>query len=274
MIRAAAFGMLRFRQKWLSKREDDHVRPLIVCFEEPEIYLHPSAANQMRDTIYELSGHESQIIATTHSPYIIDLARKPKQILNTLRCDTNGVVASPFNVTAAYLELEDDAKAHVKMLLRVDDHVARIFFTKHIVIIEGDTEEVVIKETLKRLPKDRYLKIVSDFEIVKARGKAAIIGLVKYLVAMGIAPIVVHDRDGGVAGAEVFNQPIADALAGSGKVVQMLENIEDEIGYPAPSSEKPFKAYQHTQTWGDEWDRLPPTWRSKMVEIFGSYVES
>jgi predicted ATPase len=272
MIRAAAFGMLRFRQKWLSKREDDHVRSLIVCFEEPEIYLHPSAANQMRDTIYELSGHESQIVATTHSPFIIDLARKPKQILNSLRCDANGVVASPFNVTDAYLALEDDAKAHVKMLLRVDDHVARVFFTKHIIIIEGDTEEVVIKETLKRLPKERYLKIVSDFEIVKARGKAAIIGLVKYLVAMGIAPIVVHDRDSGVAGAEVFNQPIVDALAGGGKVIQMHENIEDEMGYPAPSSEKPFKAYQHTQTWGDDWASLPAAWRAKMVEVFGNYL--
>ena len=266
--------MLRFRQKWLSKREDDHVRSLIVCFEEPEIYLHPCAANQIRDTIYELSGQESQIVVTTHSPFIIDLARKPKQILNSLRCDANGVVTSPFNVTDAYLALEDDAKAYVKMLLRVDDHVARVFFTKHIIIIEGDTEEVVIKEALKRLPKERYLKIVSDFEIVKARGKAAIIGLVKYLVAMGIAPIVVHDRDGGVAGAEVFNQPIADALAGGGKVIQMHENIEDEMGYAAPSSEKPFKAYQHTQTWGNDWASLPVAWRAKMVEIFGSYIES
>ena len=274
MIRAAAFGMLRFRQKWLSKREDDHVRSLIVCFEEPEIYLHPSAANQMRDTIYELSGHESQIVATTHSPFIIDLARKPKQILNSLRCDVAGVTASPFNVTDAFLALENDAKAHVKMLLRVDDHVARVFFTKHIIIIEGDTEEVVIKETLKRLPKERYLKIVSDFEIVKARGKASIIGLVKYLVAMGITPIVVHDRDGGIAGAEVFNQPIANALAGGGKVVQMHENIEDEMGYTAPTSDKPFKAYQHTQTWGDDWAGIPVTWKAKMVEIFGDYVES
>lgn len=274
MIRAAAFGMLRFRQKWLSKREDDHARSLIVCFEEPEIYLHPSAANQMRDSIYELSGHESQIVATTHSPFIIDLARKPKQILNSLRSDAEGATAIPFNVTDAYLALEADAKAHVKMLLRVDDHVARVFFTKHIIIVEGDTEEVVIKETLKRLSKERYLKIVSDFEIVKARGKASIIGLVKYLVAMGIAPIVVHDRDSGVAGAEVFNQPIADALAGGGKVVLMQENIEDEMGYPAPSSEKPFKAYQHTLTWGDDWASLPAQWKAKMVEIFGDYVES
>lgn len=273
MIRAAAFGMLRFRQKWLSKREDDHVRSLIVCFEEPEIYLHPSAANQMRDTIYELSGDESQIVATTHSPFIIDLSRKPKQILNSLQCDAAGVISSPFNVTDAYIALEDDDKAHVKMLLRVDDHVARVFFTKHIIIIEGDTEEVVIKETLKRLPKDRYLKIVSDFEVVKARGKAAIIGLVKYLVAMGIFPIVVHDRDGGVAGAEVFNQPITDALSGGGKVVQMHENIEDEIGYAPPASEKPFKAYQKTESWGEDWEGIPPRWKAKMLEIFGDYIE-
>lgn len=274
MIRAAAFGMLRFRQKWLSRREDDHVRSLIVCFEEPEIYLHPSAANQMRDTIYELSGQESQIIATTHSPFIIDLSRRPRQVLNSLRFDGVDVTSSSFNVTDAYRSLEADEKSHVKMLLRVDDHVARVFFTKHVVIVEGDTEEVVIKETLNRLPVDRYLRIVSNFEIVKARGKAAIIGLVKYLVAMGIAPIVVHDRDKGIEGAEKFNQPIADALSGSGKAIQMHENIEDEMGYAAPSSEKPFRAYQETQKWGTNWSGVPEVWRAKMVEIFGEYVEN
>jgi predicted ATP-dependent endonuclease of OLD family len=274
MIRAAAFGMLRFRQKWLSRREDDHhSRSLIVCFEEPEIYLHPSAANQMRDSIYELSGNESQIVATTHSPFIIDLSRKPKQILNSLRLEVDGIIKStPFNVTKAYKALDVDNKAHVKMILRVDDHVARVFFTKHIVIVEGDTEEVVIKETLKRLPKEKYLKIISDFEIIKARGKASIIGLVKYLVAMGISPIVVHDRDSGVVGAEVFNQPIADALGGVGKIVQMCENIEDEIGYNAPTYEKPFKAYQETQEWGDEWESVPEKWKQKMLEIFGGYI--
>lgn len=274
MIRAAAFGMLRFRQKWLSKREDEHNRALIVCFEEPEIYLHPSAANQMRDAIYELSGKESQIVATTHSPFIIDLSRKPKQILNSLRLEAAGIKSTPFNVTEAYKVLDADNKAHVKMILRVDEHVARMFFTKHIVIVEGDTEEVVIKETLKLLPKEQYLRIVSDFEIVKARGKASIIGLTKYLVAMGLVPIVVHDRDGGVAGAEVFNQPIADALGAVGKVVQMHENIEGEIGYPAPTHDKPFKAYQETQKWGDKWENVPANWKKKMLEIFAGYIEA
>lgn len=158
------------------------------------------------------------------------------------------------------------------MLLRVDEYVAPIFFTKHILIIEGDTEEVVIKQNLKRLPKERYLKIVADFEIVKASGKATTIGLVKYLVAMGLSPTVIHVRDGGVAGAELF-KPIADDLRGCGNVIQMYENVKDEIGYSAPILETPFKAYKHTQNWDDNWSNLPAKWRAKMVEIFGSYVE-
>ena len=273
MVRAAAFGILRFRQKWLSKKEDEHARTLIVCFEEPEIYLHPSAANQMRDTIYDLSGTGSQIVATTHSPFIIDLSRKPKQILNNISITDDGIDVNPFNVSDAYKQLEDDDKTHVKMLLRIDEHIARVFFTKHVVVIEGDTEEILISETLKKLPREKYLKIVSDFEFVKARGKASIIGLSKYLISMGITPIVAHDRDQGNKGAEKFNQPITDAVAGNGKVIQMHENVEDEVGYPAPSSEKPLTAFRQTALWAD-WESVPDGWKDKMKAIFGDYLES
>lgn len=272
MIRAAAFGMLRFRQKWLSEREDKHDRSLIVCFEEPETFLHPSAANQLRNAIYELSNSKSQIVATTHSPFMIDLSRKPRQILNCIRHDGDGITVRPFNVTEAYKALEDDDKAHVKMILKIDDYVARVFFTKHVVIVEGDTEEIVLKETLNRLPRDRHLRVLADFEIVKARGKAAIIGFVKYLVAMGFSPTVLHDRDSTTPGAVVFNAPIAAALDGHGQVVEMIENIEDEMGSQASTYEKPYKAYKHTLTWGNEWEDLPPAWRAKMKVIFGDYV--
>ncbi|MGI1655578.1 AAA family ATPase [Streptococcus uberis] len=53
-----------------------------MCFEEPEIYLHPNAANQLRDTVYDLAlTINNQIICTTHSPYMIDLSRKAVRYL-------------------------------------------------------------------------------------------------------------------------------------------------------------------------------------------------
>jgi putative ATP-dependent endonuclease of OLD family len=271
MVRAAVFGMLRFRQKWLSNRDDDVDRSLIICFEEPEIYLHPSAANQMRDAIYDLSSSSSQIIASTHSPFIIDISRKPKQVLNRLSENGNSINCESFSVTDSYKSLQGEDKDYVKMLLKIDDYIARTFFTNNIVIVEGDTEDILIRESISRLPKEDYLKLVSNFEVIKARGKAAIIGLVKYLTSMGLKPIIVHDRDNGIEGAVKFNEPIKQAVGDNGRIILMNENVEDEVGYTA-SYEKPFKAYLETQKWGDKWEDIPEGWKNKMKEIFSEYL--
>lgn len=272
MIRSAVFGILRYRQKLLSEKEDEHQRSLIICFEEPEIYLHPSAANQMRNTLYELSSVNSQIVATTHSPYLIDISRERKQILNRLKNNENFIICDTFSVWEQFKKLQENDKIYVKMLLKIDDYVSRVFFTKNVVIIEGDTEEIVIKESLRRLDKEQYLRIVSDFEIIKARGKATIISLVKYLVSMGIEPIVVHDKDSDTPNAEKFNDPIFKALNGKGKRIFMENNIEEELGYTAPSSDKPYKAYTEIEQKGANWENLPERWRDKMKEIFKDYI--
>jgi len=271
MVRAAVFGMLRFRQQWLSKKEDDYARTIIICFEEPEIYLHPSAANQMRNAIYELSGDKSQIIASTHSPFLIDISRKPRQILNRLIKNQSTVKNMSFSVTENFNQLQANDKTYVKMLLKIDDYVSRVFFTNFVVIVEGDTEDILIRESISKLDKESYLSILSNFEIIKARGKAAIISLVKYLTSMGISPIVVHDRDQGIENAEKFNAPISEALNGNGKIILMEENVEDEIGYTA-NSEKPFKAYQETLKWGNNWENIPENWRNKLKDIFSDYI--
>ncbi len=271
MVRATVFGMLRYRQLWLSKKEDEHARSLIVCFEEPETYLHPSAANQMREAIYELSSNTTQIIATTHSPYIIDLSRKPNQVLSRMFNCGNHVECHTFSVTEKFKALQESDKDYVKMVLKIDNHVARMFFTKTVIIIEGDTEDILIKETLRRLDRSKYFKILSDFEIIKARGKASIIGIVKYLTSMGIKPIVVHDLDSGEPNAEKYNQPILDALGNNGRVVTMKNNVEQELGYAA-NSEKPFNAYKKSLEWTDNWDDLPENWRIKMGQIFDQYI--
>ena len=174
-----------------------------------------------------------------------------------------------FNLS--WKDLQENDKSYVKMILKIDNYVSRIFFTKKVVIIEGDTEDILIKESIKRLEKSKYFKILSDFEIIKARGKASIISLVKYLTSMGIDPIVVHDRDSNEPNAEKYNEPIANALGSNGKVVMMNNNVEDELGYIA-TYEKPFKAYKKTLEWGENWEDLPENWRNKLIEIFGDYI--
>jgi len=282
IIRSAVFALLRYRNIRENRKEVGQIRPLLIGFEEPEIYLHPNAAQQMRDTIYELgSSSSNQIVCTTHSPYMIDLSKKPLQILNCLSLkkvnielsgtdfEVEKVNCNSFNTSKEFINLHEVDKTYVKMILKIDDHISRVFFSKNILIIEGDTEDIVLRETIKRMPDVVRKDIECNWQIVKARGKAVIISLVKYLRAMGLSPIVIHDQDGGVARAEQYNEPIRIAV-GDDEARMMLTNcIEDVLGYTAPASEKPYTAYKFiTENWKDQWDSISREWRLIVEHVF------
>ena len=106
MIRSAVFALLRYKSMRDARRRDEETRSLIIGFEEPELYLHPNAINKIKDTIYRLAENtNNQIICTTHSPYMIDISRRPRQILNNLslmQLDCDGlqgesIAVKPFN---------------------------------------------------------------------------------------------------------------------------------------------------------------------------------
>ncbi|WMI70264.1 ATP-dependent endonuclease [Mangrovimonas sp. YM274] len=291
-IRSAAFALLRFRSTYLE-RKDRTDRNLIIGFEEPEIYLHPNAANSMRNEIYNLAvASTSQIICTTHSPYMIDLGKDldkdkyPKQVLNLLKISLNekfGLFASnsnPFNTTQAYNDLIAEEQDQIKFILKIDDYIARVFFVKHLIIVEGDTEDVVFRETIRRLPLPVKKVVDADYQIIKARGKATIISLVKYLKALGFQPFVINDEDQ-VAGATKFNKPISDALGSEEDRLMLKYCMEDVLGYEPPSGNKPYQAYSFIKdNWDIEegWDGVGKDWKeiienNVLKEIFESYVD-
>ena len=64
--------------------------PAIMCFEEPDRGIHPRLLRDVRDALYRLSYPEGfgekrkpvQVIATTHSPYLLDLFKDhPEEVV-------------------------------------------------------------------------------------------------------------------------------------------------------------------------------------------------
>mgnify|MGYP003575398801 CR=1 FL=1 len=288
-IRSTVFALLRYRENFVQRKRKEGIelRPIIIGFEEPEMYLHPNAAALMRDKIYELAtSSNSKIICTTHSPYMIDLSKKideadfPKQILNLLKLEYNNEVnyevcnSTAFNTSKAYIDLRAQEKDFVKFILKIDDYVAKVFFCKKVIIVEGDTEDVLFKETVDRLPDEKRKAFLYNYQIIKARGKASIISLVKYLSALSINCFVIHDEDT-EDGATKFNNPILAALGNDESRRLMVKyTIEDLLEYPEPKNEKPYKMYHHiNQTWGKDWENIPEKWRKTFetkiaVELF------
>ncbi|SHN88600.1 TOPRIM nucleotidyl transferase/hydrolase domain-containing protein [Desulfitobacterium chlororespirans] len=154
------------------------------------------------------------------------------------------------------------------MILKVDDTIAKSFFVKKVLIVEGDTEQVVLTETFNKMPTNLKTNILSDWHIIRARGKATIIALVKYLKSMSINIYVIHDGDFGIAGAEKFNEPIRQTLNSDEQLIVLQNCIEDVLGYTVPTADKPFKAYKHiSETWTD-WNSVPEAWRRCVEKIF------
>lgn len=269
-LRAAVFALLRYKEE-RDKKKNLSERNLIIGFEEPELYLHPHAAYQMKEVIYELSD-SNQIICTTHSPYMIDLSKAKKQILNKLHIrdenDKEIVKVIPFNLSQEFSSLVDNEKDYLKMFLKMDDEVSKIFFSKKVLIVEGDTEEIVLKQYINLLPKTVKDKLLSSWSILKARGKPVIISILKYLKAMRFKEIkVMHDGDYGVEKAECYNPKIKEALECDDNLFVLDKCIEDILGYDAPSSDKPYKAYMRTLEWKN-YSNIPQKCKDIFEKIF------
>ena len=266
LIRTTAFAMLRYHSN-LKVQKQLETRPILVAFEEPEIYLHPSAANLLRDTIYSL-GSTDQIICNTHSPWMIDLTQEPLSLTKMINLIDNTVTCKNYGLTSSFAKLPAEDKLRVKMLQLFDDEISRVFFADRIVIVEGDTEILAIKNTLKIIPEPIRKDILFKSQVIRARGKASIISLVKYLQDLEIYPYVMHDRDQGTPGAEVFNNPISVAVNDATRLTLNCENVEDTLGYVAPSVDKPFKAFTITNSWVTIAD-IPTEWKAKFEFVFG-----
>jgi len=265
LIRTCAFAMLRYHAK-LKLSKDLQTRPVIVAFEEPELFLHPSAANLLRDTIYSL-GASDQIICTTHSPWMIDLSEDPQSITRMRVTEKEVSEAINYGVSSALGKLPQDDRDRVKMIQMFDDELSRVFFAERVVVVEGDSEVLAIKQTLRVLPDEIQKLVASRFQVVKARGKASIISLVKYLRELQIDVRVMHDGDFGVAGAEKFNAPIAAALGDPERLVVLNPNLERTMGYAPPKGDKPYTAFLKAGLWSKPSD-VPEAWREAITLLF------
>jgi putative ATP-dependent endonuclease of the OLD family len=265
LVRTCAFAMLRHHAA-LKLKKELQTRPVVVAFEEPELFLHPSAANLLRDTIYAL-GRSDQIICTTHSPWMIDLRQEAQSITRMSIGSDDRAEAWNYGVSSELGKLPADDKVRVKLVQTFDDELARVFFAEKVLIVEGDSEVAAIRETLRLLSADQRKRVQSQFQVIKARGKASIISLVKYLHALKIDIAVMHDGDQGVAGAEVFNAPIATALDNPGRLFVLAANLETVLGYAPPASDKPYKAFVRASAWTAPAE-IPVAWRTTMSGIF------
>lgn len=164
----------------------------VLLMDEPEICLHPNAIREACKALYDLAQTATtnwQVIITTHSPAFIDLSRDNTTIVRVERA-ADDVVRGTTVFRPDRARLDADDRKELKLLNACDPYVAEFFFGGRTVLVEGDTEYAVFHRLALDDP-DTF----AGLHVVRARGKAAMVALMKILNHFGAPYSALHDAD-------------------------------------------------------------------------------
>lgn len=154
----------------------------LLMIDEPEAFLHPEAVRALSKSLYDIGG-KMPIIITTHSPILINLENDHTRI-NIFKVNNNG---SQELFRSSKSSFSEEDIENIKILNYVDSYVNEFFFSDKIIIVEGDTEAMVLN----------YIKRHYDvnFHVIRARGKSTIVTMMKVLNQFKMRYYVLFDLD-------------------------------------------------------------------------------
>ncbi|MBT2766017.1 AAA family ATPase [Paenibacillus sp. ISL-20] len=235
--------------------ENESTRPHVLLLDEPELCLHPNAVREACRVLYSLPDTGNwQVIVTTHSPAFIDVSRDNTTIIRVEQ--KNGRISSTTIFRPERAKLGEEDRSLLKLLNIYDPYVAEFFFGGRCVIVEGDTEYSAFKYIMASNP-EKY----KDVHIIRARGKATIVSLVKILNHFGSRYAVLHDSDTPTTlrkgsrirnSAWAHNEKIYNAIqdrphTSNVRLLASISNFERAYFGQEVRTEKPYHAIQNLQ---------------------------
>jgi predicted ATP-dependent endonuclease of OLD family len=202
----------------------------IIAIEEPELFLHPHARRFLYSMFEELADSGAQIFYTTHSPDFINVANYENIGIVFRSIDGNTQIKTASNT----LELSE--KEELRVLAEFDPTRNELFFSKAVVLVEGDTEKMTLPFAFKLNGINIHRENVS---IVKCNGKGNIPLFVKVISSFGIPFLVIHDVDIWPPGHKKAhenesqrkkNEKIKEYVSDHGIIVKMDPDFDTVIG--------------------------------------------
>lgn len=280
--RALAYALLEANALFTASASN---RTTVILYEEPELYIHPHLMRMLRNCLRDKSKLENwQVIASTHSPFLIDIAENPTS-LKLIKEDQNDT-RTVHQISKSIFETEGLYNERDMLRAALDFHptVCEAFFAKRVVVVEGDTEVAILRFAEDLCNKrDIPVDLIKDTTIVSAGGKWTIPAIARILVGLKIPFKIVHDLDRkGLSNDELlkltgFNEYCANAkiesIAGADKVYKVDDTFEHvlwsvEDGEKIPSEGgKPYNAWKRIKSYVDGEVQLHPKCITKLDEI-------
>lgn len=238
----------------LPDSPDDPAFPgYLLLIDEPENALHPMAARAAQRHLYKLAeSPDWQVIMTTHSPHFVNPFEDHTTIVRLERAsDSEAAPVTPKTYQSDLIEFEGNDKERLKALQHIDPSFSEVFFGSYPVLVEGDTEHAAFMSSII----ERQDGLMDQITVIRARGKAILVPLIKVMTHFKIDFGIIHDADspfkknGHKNGMWTENEKIRNAvlnartagLAARHRI--SIPDFERFLGGEEESKDKPLNTY-------------------------------
>ncbi|MCB5245219.1 MAG: AAA family ATPase [Candidatus Cloacimonadaceae bacterium] len=186
--RAIQMGLI----KYLADQKRSHgtiTNNTLLLVEEPELYMHPQAIDNVRDALMSLSNAGFQVLISTHSPRLVTKDDVRTTILVT---KLNNHTRIRKTLLEAVSEVEKKAPTQLDLLFQLSNS-SNILFSDRVLLIEGDTEYWIFEKMFEKVigkPLSFY-----KTSIVKLRGCGDIKKTKEVLRVMDVPCKAIADLD-------------------------------------------------------------------------------
>lgn len=165
-VRSAIFSLLLMRDiaEELPRLADR--KEYLILFEEPELFLYPRLLKSLRELIYAVSDLDFpyQVLCASHSPQMIDLAKRNSTLIRMVKNETGTKlyqVKDEDLQEAKGVPTIEDLKQAMYEVLRFNPYICESFYADEVLLVEGPTEEIIIRGILQKLNPSKDLFIVN-----------------------------------------------------------------------------------------------------------------
>lgn len=259
----------------------DDLPVLLICIEEPEIYQHPIRARAFARVLAEMAEHaEVQVILATHSPYFVRPGQFEALRRFALASGATSVAATsaPSVASTASTDVENVKKVIAK---RLPTGFSEGFFADAVVLVEGDTDRVVIESLAEKMESPLDAAGISVLDIGGKEGLRVARAVLK---GFDINSYLVVDADALGANRKYANsnhpekadkeaQAHASHKAQTDKVVEWLPTSTAVVGSIPFSFGDPTVVAKDFALWQDDIETELERWPSFMTALAAGGTE-
>ncbi len=159
---------------------------VLFLVEEPELYLHPQSQRVMLEVLNKLSKN-SQVLYSTHSSVFVNI-RHPENIRLVRKFNKKTQIDQISQNTLNY------SKNELRFITWFDDNQSELFFAKSVILVEGDTEKVILQRINVDTQGGKSLDELGC-QVIVTGGKFAMPFYTYILSDLNIPFLVIFDHD-------------------------------------------------------------------------------